>query len=195
MKTSRRLNQIFTEHTRLVNAAASPEECDIVVRAAEVIAAALRRGNTIFVCGNGGSASDSLHFAAEMVGRFEHERNGYPVIALTANQSVITSVANDYSFEEIFSRQIVALGKKGDVLLACSTSGSSCNVLRAAQTAISRNIAVVALTGKTPNPLTACSTISIAVNSSSAARIQEIHIIVIHALSMLIEEALRHEQR
>lgn len=193
MKTTSLLENILAEHDCLVRDAAEPRNVENLSRAAAAIVRVLKHGRKILVCGNGGSAADSIHFAAEMVGRFEMERDGYPFIALSANPSVTTSVGNDYSFDEIFARQVRALGKKGDALIAISTSGASRNVLRAAETAREREMTVLALTGKTPNPLAESCSVCLAVPSASAARVQEIHILFIHVLSRLIEEALGHE--
>ena len=119
-----------------------------ISQAVDLMFAALTNGNKILACGNGGSAADSQHFAAELVGRFERERLPLPAIALTTDTSIMTAIANDYSWKEVFSKQVQAFGQAGDVLLALSTSGNSDNVVAAVQTALERDMRVVAMTGK-----------------------------------------------
>lgn len=146
---------------------------------------ALKNGNKVLSCGNGGSAADSQHFAAELVGRFEKERLGLPAIALTTDSSILTAVANDYAFDEIFARQVLALGNPGDILLAISTSGNSPNVLKAIAAAHHKNISVLALTGKNGGKIAtslAKNDILLNVSHSRTARIQEVHLTIIHAL-------------
>ncbi len=186
------LETIFSDHIRLVREAKDPKQYQKILLAGESIVDSLQKGGKVLLCGNGGSAADALHFAAELVGRFEQERKGYPAIALSTNPSVLTSLSNDYSFEEIFSRQVLAFGDEKDILIAISTSGSSTNVIRGVETAAVKNIPVIALTGKVPNPLADLSHIVLSVNSSHTARIQEIHAIFLHALAALIEERMCH---
>jgi D-sedoheptulose 7-phosphate isomerase len=192
MKTNHPLETIFSDHIRLVHEAKDPKQSQKILLAGESIVDSLRKGGKVLLCGNGGSAADALHFAAELVGRFERERKGYPAIALSTNPSILTSLANDYSFEEIFSRQVLAFGDEKDILIAISTSGSSTNVIRGAETAAIKKIPVIALTGKIPNPLADLSHIVLSVNSSHTARIQEIHAIFLHALAALIEKKICH---
>ncbi len=147
----------------------------------------------ILCCGNGGSAADSQHFSSELLNRFERERPSLPAIALTTDSSTITSVANDYSYNEIFSKQIRALGNKQDILLAISTSGHSPNILQAVQAAHDRFMKVIALTGKDGGDLSGLlmtDDIEIRVPSQSTARIQEVHLIVIHCLCDYIDSQL-----
>lgn len=147
----------------------------------------------ILACGNGGSAGDSQHFSSELLNRFERERPSLPAIALTTDSSTITSIANDYSYEEVFSKQIRALGSDGDVLLAISTSGNSANVVHAIHAAHDRNMRVVALTGRDGGniaPLLLPDDIEIRVPSNVTARIQEVHLLVIHCLCDLIDNQL-----
>ena len=153
--------------------------------AAMLIVAALKNGNKVLACGNGGSAADSQHFAAELVGRFEKERVALPAIALTTDSSILTAVANDYAFDEIFARQVLALGNSGDILLAISTSGNSPNVLKAIEVAHAKNMAVIALTGKNGGKISEVlnnNDILLNVSHSRTARIQEVHLTIIHAL-------------
>lgn len=163
----------------------------VTAQAAALIALALDKGAKILSCGNGGSAGDAQHFSSEMLNRFEMERPGLAAVALTTDTSTLTSVANDYDFSQIFSRQIAALGKPGDVLLAISTSGNSGNVCKAVQAARQRNMQVVALSGRDGGDMAALlqpSDIEIRVPAHSTARIQEVHLLVIHCLCDLIDQ-------
>lgn len=151
------------------------------------------QGNKILACGNGGSAGDAQHFSSEMLNRFEQERPGLPALALTTDSSTITSIGNDYSFNQVFSRQIAALGQPGDVLLAISTSGNSANILQAIQEAQQKDMGIIALTGKDGGELAqilAADDIELRVLSDSTARIQETHILLIHCLCALIDHQL-----
>ncbi|EAT10961.1 phosphoheptose isomerase [Bermanella marisrubri] len=151
---------------------------------------ALLNGGKILSCGNGGSAGDSQHFSSELLNRFERERPSLPAIALTTDSSTVTSIANDYSYNEVFSKQIRALGNEGDVLLAISTSGNSANVVQAIQAAHDRGMRVVALTGKDGGDMASLyqpDDIEIRVPSAVTARIQEVHLVVIHCLCDLID--------
>lgn len=164
-----------------------------IAQAAETIVQSLLDGHKILSCGNGGSAADSQHFAAEMLNRFETERPSLPAFALTTDTSTLTSIANDYSYEEIFAKQIRALGQAGDILLAISTSGNSPNVIQAIHTAHERNMIVIALTGKdggAMSPLLQTPDVELCVPSHSTARIQETHLLIIHCLCDLIDKQL-----
>tara|TARA_B100001250_G_scaffold408864_1_gene432042 strand:+ start:546 stop:1133 length:588 start_codon:yes stop_codon:yes gene_type:complete len=164
-----------------------------IEHAAQIMVNCLIRENKILTCGNGGSAGDAQHFSSELLNRFERERPGLPAIALTTDSSTITSIANDYSYNEIFSKQIRALGNAGDVLLAISTSGNSANVVQAIQAAHERDMIVVALSGKDGGDMRAVLTdndVEIRVPSKSTARIQEVHLLVIHCLCDLIDHSL-----
>ena len=161
-----------------------------VVRMAETIAAALVEGRTVFTCGNGGSAADAQHIAAELVGRFRRKTRGYKASALTTNSSVVTSLANDYSFEEIFSRQLESMARRGDVLLALSTSGGSPNVIRAVETARALGVHAFALSGKGGGRLAESAELAVVVPHDDFARIQEVHITLGHILCGLVEEII-----
>jgi len=151
----------------------------------------IRQGGKVLVCGNGGSAADAQHFAAELVNRFQRERRPYASIALTTDSSVLTSIANDYDFSQVFSKQVEALGQKGDVLLAISTSGNAANVCRAAEAARAAGLWTVALCGGTGGALAKLADQILCVASSEVtARIQEGHGLMIHALCQLIEDQL-----
>lgn len=164
-----------------------------IARAANMITTCLTSGNKVMSCGNGGSAADAQHFSSEMLNRFEMERPALPAIALTTDTSTLTSIANDYSYEEIFAKQIKALGQSGDALLAISTSGNSANVEKAIETAKERGIHIIALTGRDGGNI--CKhigdqDIEIRAPGHSTARIQEVHLLTIHCLCDLIDRNL-----
>lgn len=167
--------------------------CELIELASQKMVNALLGDGKILTCGNGGSAGDAQHFSSEMLNRFERERPGLPAIALTTDTSTLTSIANDYHFDEVFSKQIRALGQSGDVLLVFSTSGNSANILKAVAAAHDRDISVVALTGKDGGalaPLLQHSDIEIRVPSLSTARVQEVHLLITHCLCDLIDHQL-----
>ncbi len=166
----------------LQNAAASMTEC-------------LQRGGKILSCGNGGSAADAQHFSGELVNRFETDRPGLAALALTPDASVMSSIANDISFEQVYARQVEALGRPGDVLLAISTSGDSANVIAAAAAAGERNMGVIALTGKDGGVLGALAAVTVHINipGKSTPRVQEMHITCLHILCALIDQSLYGE--
>ena len=164
-----------------------------IEKAGQVMVKALTNGRKILSCGNGGSAGDSQHFSAELLNRFEMERPGLAAIALTTDSSTLTSIANDYAYDQVFSKQVQALGNNGDCLLAISTSGNSVNVLRAINAAHDKDMQVVALTGCTGGDIRrslAAGDIEICVPSDRTARIQEVHLVVIHCLCDNIDQAL-----
>ena len=164
-----------------------------IVQAAQLMTERLRQGGKILVCGNGGSAADAQHFAAELVNRFEIERPGLAAIALTTDSSALTSIANDYAFEQVFARQVRALGRPDDLLLAISTSGHSSNVLAAMAAAREIGMITVALTGRDGGPMAGQLTandLEIRASATATARIQEVHILVIHCLCDLIDHIL-----
>jgi D-sedoheptulose 7-phosphate isomerase len=191
MITQRTL-QHFQESAKLKTDAAA-ELAGPIAAAVELMFTALSNGNKILVCGNGGSAADSQHFAAELVGRFERERLPLPAMALTTDSSIMTAVGNDYSFKEIFSKQVQAFGQNGDVLLAFSTSGNSENVLAAIDVALERDMRVVAMTGKGGGEIGKRLTeadVHICVPHDRTARIQEVHLLAIHCICDGIDVAL-----
>ncbi|MFZ5493603.1 MAG: phosphoheptose isomerase [Pseudomonadota bacterium] len=161
-----------------------------VVHAARVLVDCLHGGGKLLACGNGGSAADAQHFTAELLGRFERERDGLPAIALHADTSTLTAVSNDYGYEQVFARQVRALGRPGDVLIAISTSGNSPGILRAVEAAQQAGLAVVALTGRDGGALARClrpADVEIRVPATVTARIQEVHILLLHCLCELID--------
>ncbi len=169
-----------------------------IARAVEAMVASIMDGGKILACGNGGSAGDCQHFAAELVGRFERERPGLPAIALTTDSSILTAVANDYDYRRVFVKQVQALGQPGDVLLAISTSGNSGNVVAAIETAHDRELRVVALTGRDGGEirkLLRSDDIEICVPAERTARIQEVHLLAIHCLCDGIDSLLLGEEQ
>ena len=156
------------------------QACSIALRT-------LQSGNRLFFIGNGGSAADAQHLAAELVGRFRKERNALPAIALTTDTSILTAVANDYGFEHIFDRQIKALAKPGDLLIAISTSGNSPNVLQALQTARTTHLQTIGLSGKDGGKMKDHCDVCLVIPSDDTARIQEMHILIGHILCSYIE--------
>ena len=160
-----------------------------VVRAAETIRVALAAGGRVLIFGNGGSAADAQHLAAELVGRFERKRAAFAAIALTADSSVLTSVANDDGFANVFARQIEGLGNPGDVAVAISTSGESANVVEGLRVATLRGMRTIALTGRGGGAVGAAAEIHVNVPDDSAARVQEVHRTLIHAICRIVEGA------
>jgi D-sedoheptulose 7-phosphate isomerase len=161
-----------------------------IERAAGLIECAVRSGNKLMLCGNGGSAADSQHIAAEFTGRFVKDRKPLPALALSTDSSALTCIANDYSFDEVFSRQVIGLGRAGDCLLAISTSGNSRNVIRAVEAARAAQIRTIGLLGRDGGKLRGLCELSIIVPSETTARIQEAHIFIGHTLCALVEARL-----
>jgi phosphoheptose isomerase len=164
-----------------------------VAAAAGLIAEAYAAGGKVLAFGNGGSAADAQHFAAELVGRFERDRTGMAVLALTTDSCVLTSVANDYGFERIFARQIEALGRAGDVAVAISTSGQSPNVIEAVREAAARGLRTVALTGRDGGALGAMVEVHINVPHATTCRVQEVHMTLLHAICEIVERGIARD--
>ena len=183
------IDQAFSEHIEALKKTHITISQNIEI-AADLIAKSLTSGGTIFWCGNGGSAADSQHIAAEFVGRFKKDRRPLRSIALTTDSSVLTCVANDYSYEEIFSRQLDALGRDGDVLVAITTSGKSENIKQALIQAQNMKIKTIGLLGKKGGDCKDYSDVSLIVPSDITARIQETHILIEHLLCELVEHKL-----
>lgn len=165
----------------------------LIAKAAALMADCMLQEHKILSCGNGGSAADAQHFSSEMLNRFEMERPGLPAIALTTDTSTLTSIANDYQYADIFSKQIRALGQPGDILLAFSTSGESHNIIHAIDAAHDRSMSIVALTGREGGQVAYLmreNDIEIRVPSWSTARIQEVHLMIIHSLCDLVDRQL-----
>ena len=166
---------------------------EAIEKAANMMSQCLIGGNKILSCGNGGSAGDAQHFSSELLNRYERDRPSLPAMALTTDSSTITSIANDYSYDEVFAKQVRALGQPGDILLAISTSGNSRNVINAMQAALSRDMTIVALTGKDGGEMAGFlgpNDVEIRVPSSRTARIQEVHLLAIHNLCECIDDTL-----
>jgi D-sedoheptulose 7-phosphate isomerase len=164
-----------------------------IVRAADLVINALLSDRKILSCGNGGSAADAQHFSSEMLNRFERERRGLPAFALTTDSSTLTSIANDYDYSQVFSKPIKALGQSGDLLLAISTSGESDNVIDAVVAAHEREMKIIALTGRSGGRMAELlqqDDVEIRVPAQSTARIQEVHVLIIHCLCELIDQRL-----
>jgi D-sedoheptulose 7-phosphate isomerase len=191
------LKQHFLEGIELRQRMAEtmPEQ---IARAGEALAQALKGGRKVLACGNGGSAADSQHFAAEMSGRFERERAGLPGIALTTDTSALTAIANDYGFDRVFSRQVEALGQPGDFLLAISTSGNSKNVIEAIRSAQSRGLFVIALTGRDGGAMGKMlrpTDFNLNVAHPRTMRVQEIHLLAIHCLCEVVDNVIFGEKK
>jgi D-sedoheptulose 7-phosphate isomerase len=168
-----------------------------IVKAGEAMAQAVRSNHKVLSCGNGGSAADSQHFAAEMVGRFERERPGMPAISLTVDTSALTAIANDYDYDHVFSKQVEALGQPGDVLLGISTSGNSRNVVEAMKAAQARGMTVVALTGRDGGAMARMlrpQDVHLNVAHPRTMRVQEIHLLCIHCLCEVIDNVIHGEK-
>ena len=166
------------------------ENEDKLKNAIEIIYNTLKNGNKILICGNGGSAADAQHFAAEIVGRFKLERRGFPAIALTTDTSILTALGNDYGFDIIFERQVEALGKEGDVLVGISTSGNSENVIKAVNKAKKMGIYTIGLLGKGGGKLKDIVDLALIVPSNDTARIQECHLTIYHVICEEVEKRL-----
>ncbi len=191
-----RIQQQFFDSADLKYAAAEILSRPIA-DAVSAVVGSITAGGKVLACGNGGSASDAQHFAAEFIGRFERERPGLAAIALTTDTSIITAIGNDYSFTEIFSKQVQALGQPGDVLIAITTSGNSANVLAAVEAARAKEMTVVALTGRgggKMNDLLTETDVHICVPHERTARIQEVHILALHCLCDAVDLQLLGEQ-
>lgn len=161
-----------------------------IVAAAQVMVQCLRSGGKLLFCGNGGSAADAQHFAAEFVGRFVLERRGLPAIALTTDSSILTAIGNDYGFDRVFSRQIEALGEAGDVVVGISSSGNSPNLIAAMKQAAQQKLKTIGLSGRDGGALAKCVEIAITVACPNTARVQECHIAIGHLLCELVENHL-----
>lgn len=166
------------------------ENEDLIVESSKVIAKAFRKGNKVILFGNGGSSTDASHIAAEFVNRFKKERPSLPAIALNTDMAVITSIANDYSFDEVFAKQLKSLGNEGDIAIALSTSGSSPNILKAMEVARRKKIVSLAFTGQKGKKFASKASFSFVVPSEDTARIQETHITLGHIICETVEEML-----
>ena len=171
------------------------ENVDTIIEAAKVIADAFNKGKKLILFGNGGSATDASHIAAEFINRFQKERPGLPAISLNTDMAVITSIANDYDFSEVFAKQLKALSDEGDVVIAISTSGNSPNILKAMDVAKRRRLITIAFTGMKGDKFASKATYAFIVPSDKTPRIQETHITLGHILCRMVEEILFEEPR
>ena len=191
MKTAKLDKNIFQEIARETRTAIEksfePSQLEILWTIAGVMARALLTGRKILLCGNGGSAADSQHIAAEFIGRFKRERQSFPALALTTDTSILTAIGNDYAYEQIFSRQVEGLGEKGDLLIGLSTSGNSKNILEAVKAAGGKGITSVGFTGNRGGALKDITDLCFLAQSSETSHIQEVHITALHALSEVAE--------
>jgi len=163
------------------------EGVETIAAAAEMITQALEAGGTVYICGNGGSAADAQHIAGELVGRFRRERRALPAVALSTDTSILTSIANDYSYEKVFARQVEALVNAGDILWAFSTSGESGNIIAAAESAKDKKALILAFTGRVGSRLERLSDMCLCAESESTARSQEIHQVAYHIICDIVE--------
>lgn len=183
----RKIADLIKESIKVKEELLTPENVKLIDEISQEVVKTLKRGGKILFCGNGGSAADSQHLAAEFVGRFKKERKAISAVSLTTNTSILTAISNDYSFKDVFSRQVQALGKKGDLLIGISTSGNAENVILAVRMAKKIGIKTVGLTGKDGGKLAKISDISFVVPSNDTARIQEAHILIGHILAEIAE--------
>jgi D-sedoheptulose 7-phosphate isomerase len=183
-----RIKKIWAEHLEV--AKALPGLADAVSRAVEMIYSSLAGGGQLLIAGNGGSAADAQHLAAELTGRFLRERQPFRAFALHVNTSSLTAIGNDYGYEFVFARELSAHARRGDVFLAITTSGNSLNILRAIEAARSGKVTVIGLTGESGGMMRSACDLCLCVPSKSTARIQEMHITIGHAICELVEERL-----
>jgi phosphoheptose isomerase len=184
------IQEVFSEHSA-VTARAARELPQVLERAVHAAYECLRKGGKILACGNGGSAAHAQHLVAELVGRFHEERRALPALALTADAATLTALGNDYGYGEIFARQVTALARAGDLLVAISTSGNSANVVAAARSARDLGCTVLALTGARGGRLAEHADLVLPAPSADVARIQEVHTLCIHALVAELESLIR----
>ena len=184
------IQDITDEHIRIAKNSFTADQLEVLEKISREVIRALVAGHKLLLCGNGGSAADAQHIAAEFIARFKRERKSLPAIALTTDTSILTAVANDYDYESVFSRQIEGLGEKGDVLFALSTSGNSKNVLRAVETAKSMGLITIGFTGAPGGRLGSLADICFSAQSDKTPHIQEVHITALHAISEVIEDTL-----
>jgi len=186
--TKKQIIKIIETHKRML-AALKQSDIEAIADAAEAITKALKQGGTVYLCGNGGSAADAQHIAGELVGRFSRERKALAAVALSTNTSILTSIANDYAYEQVFARQVEALVKESDILWVLSTSGSSANVIAAAQLAKEKGAFVLAFTGRGNSRLEQIADICFCADAESTARSQEIHQLAYHIICDLVEQS------
>ena len=190
MEIARLVKQRIEDHIAVANLLL--QDTAAIERALAITAETVQTGRTVFFCGNGGSAADAQHLAAEFVGRFVRERDGLPAVALTTDTSILTAVGNDYGFDTVFARQVKALARPGDLVVGLSTSGNSVNVLAAFETAKVAGAKTIAFTGRTGGKMKEVADCAITVPADITARIQEMHIMIGHILCEWIDEVTDH---
>ena len=183
------INKYLENNKKTIDILINAEKKEII-SSARLIINTINANKKILICGNGGSASDAQHFAAELIGRFKKDRPSLPAMALNTDTSAITAIANDFNYETVFARQIQGIGNKEDILLAISTSGNSRNILEAVKAAKKKKLVTIGLTGKNSSLVSSKSDYCIFVSSKETSHIQELHIIVLHILCILIEKKL-----
>jgi D-sedoheptulose 7-phosphate isomerase len=179
----------FLEHLEVAKRTSSL--ASVIRETGELLIQTIRNGSKVFICGNGGSAADAQHFAAELTGRFERERRALPAVALTTDTSALTAIGNDYGFDFIFSRQLEALARPGDLLVAISTSGNSRNVLKAVSYAKENQISTIGLLGRDGGQLAPEVNLSLVVPTDRTARIQEMHILIVHIWCEMLDASIK----
>ena len=187
---SQLIGSILEEHEAAFKGSFGAENIKLLEQISEQIAEAFKRGNKLLLCGNGGSAADAQHIAAEFIGRFKRERKSLPAIALTTDSSILTALANDYSYETVFSRQVEGLGEKGDILIGLSTSGTFKNVVEAVKRAKELGLVTIGLTGKSGGDLKKLCDFNFSAGSGKTPHVQEMHITALHAISEAVEDIL-----
>ena len=180
--------------SHIAAARALPAHWSLIGQIASVVAGAARKGGKILICGNGGSAADSQHIAAELVGRFKKERRAVSALALTTDTSILTALGNDYSFDRIFARQVEAHGRRGDVLVAISTSGSSPNVLNAVNKAREIGLTAIGLLGRDGGTIKPVCDLALVIEDPDTARVQEMHILAAHIICSLVEDEIVRQE-
>jgi D-sedoheptulose 7-phosphate isomerase len=186
--TKKQIIETIETHKKIL-AGLQQSDIETIAAAAETITRALKQNGTVYLCGNGGSAADAQHIASELVGRFSRERKALAALALSTDTSILTSIANDYAYENVFARQVEALAGEGDILWAFSTSGTSANVIAAAKLAKAKGACVLAFTGRANSKLEQMSDICFCANAESTARSQEIHQLAYHIICDLVEQS------
>ncbi len=187
-RVKNQIAEAIQTHQKML-AAFEESSLETIAVAAQAITDALQQGHTVYLCGNGGSAADCQHIAGELVGRFSRERKALAAVALSTDTSVLTSIANDYAYEQVFARQVEALVRQGDILWAFSTSGTSRNILAAAELAKKKGACVLAFTGRADSPLEEIADICLCAADVSTARSQEIHQLAYHIICDLVEQS------
>ncbi len=190
-KLKKLIKKNFNEHKKVFNKVATESFTNKIILASEIISNVLLKNKTIFWCGNGGSASDSMHLSAELIGRFKKNRKPLKSISLAGDSASLTCISNDFGYLNVFSRQIEGLGSKGDVLVAISTSGKSRNILKAINQAKKNKLYVISLLGRDGGMCKGKSDLELIVKSNSTARIQEMHILIGHILCDLVEKNMK----